>query len=111
MTGKGPKSPRNRRKPQSEPTEPNQRILKTSEKGDKNFKIPLKKCPLGCEEDIKFGSLEFCTKFEQREKPERKKIVQAKFICKKCLKPREYMRKIMEYAKRLLAVHAELGIT
>ena len=88
MTGKGPKSPRNRRKPQADPTESNQRILKTSEKGDKNFKIPLKKCPLGCEEDIKFGSLEFCTKFEQREKPERKKIVQAKFICKKCLKPK-----------------------
>ena len=55
----------------------------------RDFKIPLKKCPLGCEEDVKFGSLEFCSKFEKREIPERKKIVQAKFICKKCLKPKK----------------------
>ena len=33
--------------------------------------------------------MEFCSKFEQREIPERKKIVQAKFICKKCLKPKK----------------------
>ena len=87
MTGKGNKSPRNKRKPHFETTETNQRILKTMEKRD--FKIPLKKCPLGCEEDVKFGSLEFCSKFEKREIPERKKIVQAKFICKKCLKPKK----------------------
>ena len=90
MTGKVPKSPRNKRKPHFETPEtdkPNQRILKTTEKRD--YKIPLKKCPLGCEEDVKFGSLEFCSKFEQREIPERKKVVQAKFICKKCLKPKK----------------------
>ena len=93
MTGKGPKSPKIRKKPFFETTETNQRILKTMEKSNKDFKIPLKKCPIGCEENVKYGSLEFCSKFEKREVPERKKIVEAKYICKKCLKPKRVHEK------------------
>jgi hypothetical protein len=79
------RSPRTRRKA-SETDSP--KILRTSEDQNKKTRRPppLRKCPLGCKEDIPFGSVEFCQAFIQKNVSERRRIVQNKFLCRKCLK-------------------------
>jgi hypothetical protein len=86
------RSPRTRRKVPE--TDPSSKILKTGEDLKKNptRKPPLRKCPLGCKEEIPFGSVEFCQAFIQRNVSERRRIVQNKFLCRKCLKEEKNSR-------------------
>ena len=49
-------------------------------------KPPRKTCPLGCQHLIEYGSVEFCTGFQNKQVPERKKLVKAKHLCIQCLK-------------------------
>ena len=46
----------------------------------------MKNCPLGCQHQIEYESVEFCTGFQNKQVPERKKLVKAKHLCIQCLK-------------------------